>query len=283
MSAALDIAARVTALVADADMLVPASDAELARMRRCAPMNAELEALYGVTGDLGAPQFELFEPQLFIDVNGDDAALGEIHALTFFAADFGSSFFAVDVSDAIGLGEGSVFRADRGDMRADALVHCAYTLADFLRQLAENEGDWAGKSLEAMAEDRLMAAIAELPPTVEPGPPLDPDAFVTAREDRDLYVPWALAAMLEEANGLYFGPQRQIWRFEQMHRVPGAEAVAIGQDAALGTLAVTIGDWQALPFDRMFAFAPGQPPESGRLLGRTADVITHWIKEARGA
>lgn len=283
MSALQKIAARLADLVADPGALVPASEHELARMRRCAPMSEELLALYSLTGELSGEQFDLLEPELFIEVNQDDTALGELADLAFFGADFGSAFFAVDAGDLIGLGEGSVYRIERGDMRADAAVHCAYTLDDFLRQLAEGGASWPQQTLGELAEDRLMAAIANLPEGVEPGPPLEPDAFVSARQERNLYVPLPLAAMLEQANGLYFGPDRQIWRFEKMYRLSDAEAVAIGQDARLGTLAVTIGDWQAIPFDRMFAIPEGQAAVNGHLLGRTADVIRFWIEEARSA
>lgn len=256
----------------------PATPDELERMRSVARMTDELVALYALTGELGLDDFELFEPELFIDVNADRDAFDELADLTYFAADYGSGFFAVDPLDRIGLGDTAIVYAQRGDMQADALVPCGDTLALFLEHALGGEQVWKGLTLGARAENRLMARMSDLPSGVEPGPPLDPMAFVDARA-RDLFVPMPLARMLEQANGLWFGPERRIYRFEDMHRAQGAEAVVIGEDAALGQIAVTLGGWRQLPADRLIAYAPGTSPERGRPLGRTADVIAMWIEE----
>lgn len=271
---------QVIRAIPDAVHRVPATVSELEQMAAVAPLNDELGWLYEATGELAAEQFDLFEPALFVDVNGDDDALGELAGLSFFAADYGPGFYAVDTDDLVGMGEGVIFLADRGDLSADALQPCAGSLASFLRLLLDGEQPWTGPTLGQRAEQRLLARLSALPPGVEPGPPLDPMAFVTAREDHNLYVPTALAHMLEQSDGLWLGPERQIWRFDQMQRLPGIAAVAIGQDKTLGTIAVTLGGWQDLPADRLFAFSPGGAPEQGRLLGRTADVISMWIEEA---
>ncbi len=271
---------QVVRAVPDPVHRVPATAAEREWMSATAPLNDELDWLYAATGELAAEQFDLFEPALFADVNGDDDALGELAGLSFFAADYGPGFYAIDTDDLVGMGQGAVFLADRGDLSADALRPCAGSLTSFLRLLLDGERPWTGPTLGQRAEQRLMARLSVLPAGVEPGPPLDPMAFVTAREDHDLYVPIALAHLLEQSDGLWLSPERQIWRFDQMQRLPGIAAVAIGQDKRLGTIAVTLGGWQDLPADRLFAFSPGGTPEQGRLLGRTADVITMWIEEA---
>jgi hypothetical protein len=277
------IEALVARAIPDPARRIPASAEELKAMRAAAPFGDELTWLYEATGELSAEQFDLFEPALFVDVNRGSEEFGELADLTFFAADFGSSFFAVDTQDLLDLGAGAVVRMDRGDPTADALVPCSETLAGFLEALLDGERPGRGPTLGARAEQRLMGRLDALPEGVEPGPPLDPMAFVTARQERNLYVPMGLAEMLERADGLWLGPDRRIFRFAEMHRVPGTEAVVIGSDAKLGTIAVTLGDWQDLPADRLFAYQPGTPPEQGRLLGRTADVIGMWIEEARRA
>lgn len=275
------IAALIALAVPDAAFRVPASPEELAAMRAIAPLSDELEWLYEMTGELSAEQFDLFEPALFVDVNAEREVFGELADLTFFAADFGSGFFAVDTQDSLDLGPRAVVWMDRGDPVADALVPCSETLGEFLRALLNGERPGRGPSLGERAEQRLMDKLDALPTGLEPGPPLNPEAFVTAREERDLYIPLPLAAMLERSDGLLLGKGRRIFRFRDMQRVPGAEAVLIGSDDKLGSLAVTLGGWQDLPADRLFAFAPGTPPEQGKLLGRTADVISLWIEEAR--
>lgn len=275
------IAALVARAAPDPAFRVPASPEELAEMKATAPLSDELEWLYETTCELSAEQFDLFEPALFVDVNAEREAFGELADLTYFAADFGSGFFAVDTRDILDLGARAVVWMDRGDPEADALVPCSETLGEFLRALLDGERPGRGPTLGERAEQRLMDKLDALPPEVEPGPPLDPLAFVTAREERDLYVPLPLAALLERSDGLLLGKGRRIFRFRDMQRLPGAEAVLIGSDDRLGSLAVTLGGWQDLPADRLFAFEPGSPPEQGRLLGRTADVISLWIEEAR--
>lgn len=281
MTARDTLVALIARAAPDARFRVPAGAEALKAMRAVAPMSDELVWLYETTGELSAEQFDLFEPALFIDVNADRAEFGELGELTFFGADFGSGFFAVDTEDLLDMGRRAVVWMDRGDASADALVPCAETLTAFFETLVEGRQVWRAPTLGERAEQRLLDRLKTLPPGVEPGPPLDPEDFVTARQERDLYVPMALAGLLEQTNGLWLGPDRRIFRFAEMQRVPGAEAVVIGTDAKLGTLAVTLGGWQDLPADRLFAFQPGTPPEQGRLLGRTADVIGLWIEEAR--
>ncbi len=281
MSGREAIEALVARAIADPARRLPATAEELRAMRGAAPFSDELGWLYETACELSAEEFDLFEPALFVDVNRGSEEFGELADLTFFAADFGSGFFAVDAQDLLDLGARAVVRMDRGDTTADALVPCSETLAGFLEALLDGQRPGRGPTLGARAEQRLMDRLGALPDGVEPGPPLDPMAFVTARQERDLYIPIALAEMLERADGLWFGPDRRIFHFAEMHRVPGAEAVVIGSDSKLGTIAVTLGDWQHLPADRLFAYQPGTPPEQGRLLGRTADVIGMWIEEAR--
>lgn len=173
-----------------------------------------------------------------------------------------------------------MFWADRAVMEADALVPAGENLADFLERLHAGTRPGTGPTLGERAKARMLAALEALPETIERGPPIDYSAFTQAREDRGLIVTWTLADLLLEANGLLLSPQRQIWPFERMTMIAEGGAVAIGEDAALGTLAVTLGGWQDLPADRIFAFSPNTSPENGRLLGRTADVLTRWIEEA---
>lgn len=274
-----DIMAEVARAIPDPSHRVPADPAMLAQMRRVARWDEQLEALYSITGDMSAEQFDLFEPALFVDVNSDRDSFGELADLSWFGADFGSGFFAIDVGDVVGLGNGAIVRADRGDLTADSLVPVANTLAEFLKALNAGDAVSQGPTLGQRAAKRLEASLNAMPSTIETGPPLDPIAFVEARA-RGVMVPMPLAALLRRANGLLLGEQRQIWPFERMHTVADGGAVAVGEDKKLGVVAVTLGDWQDLPADRLFAFKPGQPPESGQLLGRTADVITRWIEEA---
>lgn len=268
----------VAKAIPDARDRIPASPEELAEMADVAALTAPLRELYSLTGELGAEDFELFEPELFIDVNAERDEFGELAELTFFAADFGSGFFATDPLDYVGLGRGAIFHAQRGEMIADALVPCDDTLAAFLANVLAGNRVWKGTTLGERAEDRLMARLEHLPDAVEPGPPLDPAEFVKAREE-GLFVPIALANMLERTNGLWFGENRRIYRFEEMRRVPGSEAVIIGEDAKLGKLAVTPGGWRELPADRLVAL-PNDPSGEPLMLGRTADVIGLWLDEA---
>lgn len=279
MNAVPDLADIVARAIPRAADRVPATPDELRDMQAAADMPAALVALYQLTGELYLDGFTLFEPALFVDVNHDREDFGELAELTYFGADQASGFFAVDPFDRIGLGTAAIYWVDRGWMEADAVVPAGDTLTGFLHDVGEGRRPWQGDSLGVRAESRLLDRLDHLPPTVEPGPPLDPMVFVAARAEGKI-VPVALAAMLERSNGLWLGPDRRIFRFEEMERLPAANAVIIGEDKALGRIAVTMGGWQDLPADRMFAFAPGSPPESGKLLGRTADVIGYWIEEA---
>jgi len=274
------IEAAVARFIPDPARRVPAEPDLFAEMRRIAALDEGLEAIYAVTGELSGEQFNLFEPALFIDVNAGTEDSDELAALTWFGADYASGFFGVDTQGVIGLGEGAVFWADRAVMEADALVPAGENLADFLEQLHAGLRPGTGPSLGDRAKARMLAALDRLPESIERGPPIAYSAFTEARGERGLIVTWALADLLLKANGLLLSPQRQIWPFERMTMIVEGGAVAIGEDAALGTLAVTLGSWQALPADRMFAFTPGTAPENGRLLGRTADVLTRWIEEA---
>lgn len=283
MSARERIEALVGRAISDASMRLPASPEQLREMRAAAPFTEELTWLYEATSELSGPEFDLFEPALFVDVNLGREEFGELSDLTFFGADFASGFFAIDTQDTLDLGRGMVVWMDRGEPIADSLVPCSDTLAGFLERTFDGERPWKAPSLGELALQRLSDRLEDLPAGIEPGPPLDPMAFVEARQERDFYVPLSIGTVLEHGDGLWFGEGRQILRFAQMERVPGADAVVVGKDSELGTIAVTLGGWQSLPADRLFAFQPGTAPEGGRLLGRTADVIGFWIEEARKA
>ncbi|WP_404385380.1 hypothetical protein [Caenispirillum salinarum] len=262
----------------------PARPEELARMARIAPMPAELTALYTARFDLAVGPVELLEPPIFEDVNGGRAAFGELADMTYFATDRAEGVFFLDMFGRLGLGPGFVFWVERGLMAADEVVPCGETLAVFLAAVQEGRHPWHAPTLGERALERFRAAAANPPPGVDLRPGIAPIAFVQARRGGGLVVSFALGEILKIADGIHFAAsRREIVPFHRMRAVAGGGVVIVGHDPDLGTLGVTQGDWQDLPADRLLACGDPEHPETGRLLGRFADVLTFWIEEVRRA
>jgi hypothetical protein len=123
--------------------------------------------------------------------------------------------------------------------------------------------------------------------TVEMRPPLDPAVLTTKAPTRGLPVPWGLAGIWEHCDGfLLVESSREFFGFDKTEPVASTDN-GFGQPGALWTgrgpegerYATTVGNWLGLPADRLLSAAPGQNLADALLLGRTADVWAHWIRQ----
>lgn len=260
----------------------PASEAEIRAMSLAAPMPAVLRGLYARDAEIFLPGFELFEPAIYQDVNADRSSFDELAEMVYFADDQSGGFYFLDPGDLLGLGPNYVYWVDRGMMAADEVVPVASTLAEALDRLASGTDPRGEPRLGARALARLARALAELPAGVEARPGADRAEFRGAREKRGLHLTFATGEVMALADGIYFtSTGRQIYPLARVMPAAEGRLAVVGHDPALGYLAVTRGDWQELPADRLIAFTDFEHPESGQLLGRYADVLVYWIKEAR--
>jgi len=262
----------------------PASEADLKRMGLAAELPAAMRRIYSRDAELFLPGFELFEPAIYQDVNGDRSAFGELADMVFFADDQSGGFFFLDPADLLGLGASYVYWVDRGLMGADEVVPVGETLADALQTLEGGFDPATALRLGDRALARLKRVLDDLPKNVEARPGADPAAFRAAREERDLHLTFATGQIMALADGFYFtGTGRQIHPLSRVMPAAEGRLAVIGHDPARGYLAVTRGDWQDVPADRLIAFDDYDHPENGQLLGRYADVLAFWIEEARAA
>jgi hypothetical protein len=260
----------------------PASERELAGMDRAAPVPATLRALYARDAELFVPGFELFEPAIYQDVNTDRAAFGELADVVYFADDQAGGFYFLDPDDLLGLGAEYVYWVDRGLMAADEVVPVAPSLAEALDRLSAGADPSTEPRLGQRALSRLARALDDLPPGVDARPGVDRAEFRRAREERGVHLTFATGEVMTMADGLYFAASgRQIHPLSSVSPAAEGRLAVVGHDPARGHLAVTRGDWQDLPADRLIAFTDPEHPERGELLGRYADVLTYWIEEAR--
>lgn len=271
---------RLTAMIGDKGR--PASADDLRRMDAIAPLPPDLRALYQRDAELFREGFELFEPSIYEDVNGDTAAFGELADMIYFADDQAGGFYFTDPGDLLGLGRGFFYWTDRSMMAADEVVPLAEDLSGFLGWLDTGADPRMLPSLGQRAIDRLQTALAARPASVDAAPPVDRAAFRQAREERELVLTRATGEVLLLANGIYFTKvQRQIHGIDRMMPLMDGTIAVVGFDPKLGYLGVTRGDWRDVPADRLIAFPDMDRPEDGQILGRFADVLSFWIEEAR--
>lgn len=262
----------------------PASAKEIATMELAAPLPTVLRALYTRDAELFVPGFELFEPAIYQDVNTDRAAFGELAEMVYFADDQAEGFYFLDPRDLLGLGTDYVFWVDRGLMAADEVVPVAPSLAEALDRLASGENPRTEPGLGARALARLSRALDDLPAGVEARPGVDRAEFRRARDERGVHLTFATGEVMAMADGLYFAASgRQIHPLSRVLPAADQRLAIVGHDPTRGYLAVTRGDWQDLPADRLIAFTDLEHPENGQLLGRYADVLVYWIEEARNS
>ena len=260
----------------------PADAEELAGMELVAPLPAALRSLYERDAELFVPGFELFEPAIYQDVNADRSAFGDLADMLYFADDQATGFYVLDPGDLLGLGADHVYWVDRALMAADEVVPLAPSLAEALERLAAGVDPTTEPRLGARALARLSRALDDLPAGVDARPGVDPAEFRRARDERGLHLTYATGEVMTLADGLSFAASgRQIHPLSRVQPAADGRLAIVGYDPARGHLAVTRGDWQGLPADRLIAFTDAEQPEAGQLLGRYADVLTYWIEEAR--
>lgn len=286
-AASSDTVARVAAFAARQGLPTgqpPAHTSKaLARAQAVAPLPLALEALYARADALRVGGVELFQLDDYVDVNRDRSHFGELAEGIFVASDLASGWFFVDAADALGLGPDFVHWCDRGSMTADDCVPAAPSLIDLLEAAERGESPW----LAPMLGDRAVARLRDLlarSRAVATRAPLDPSRL---REPGRPPLTLRLADILLAADGVLLPRSgRELLPYESMTPVPGSvpregdlPAVWIGrgpQGVRYGSTADT--GWQGWPGDRLFAVAPGQSLHEAVLLGRTADVWSHWIQ-----
>lgn len=216
-----------------------------------------------------------------------------IPSALFFASDGGDRFFFIDTDGSLGQGKGAVFLGARGSMRPDWCIPCGRSLEAFLEAVMANKEVWKGPKLEALAVEKMIAALQTQKHRCRTHPGARLKEVFAVLHKFDVRAPKVLQALLRYSNGIVFtDADVTIWPAASIRALDIVEssddraplALLIGENASGALYAITTDmimskkaeDWpeRVGHIVRVTTADPTTPLDS---LGYLPEVVVRWL------